>query len=169
MAGASIILMAGPKFSGKSAFVERLLPALRENGFSLTGFFQRGVFDENGFKAGYDLVSVDGAITVPLARRPGPDSPWQFDETAFARAAQMLDESAEVIILDEIGPLELSGGGHAAVLESALSAEMAVLLVVREELTENFRSMLADRDMVVLNFSPGSEEELTRRIVEILS
>lgn len=169
MSHVKTILVSGPKFSGKSAFVERLLPVLRARGLALTGFLQRGVFDKDGLKSGYNLVSVENGTSVSLARRANPDSPWQFDEPAFARAAQMLDESADVIILDEIGPLELSGGGHAQALQAALNMQVPLLIVVREELAEEFRHLWTHRDMVVLNFNPGSEEKLTRRILEILS
>jgi nucleoside-triphosphatase THEP1 len=169
MPDSKIILLTGPRFCGKSLFVENLLPVLLENGLSVTGFFQRGVFDGGGDKAGYDLVSVQNAESVPLAHRASPNSPWEFNEQAFDRAAEMIEDGADVIILDEIGPLELSGGGHAKTLQNALVAQSALVIVVREELALELKQSLPPRcEVAVIRFEPGNEEKLSRRILELL-
>ena len=169
MSEGKVILVSGPRFSGKSRFVEQLLPKLREKGLKLTGFFQRGVFDDNNLKTGYNLVSAENGTAVPLARRAGPGSPWEFDETAFERAREMITGGADVIIIDEAGPLELSGGGHARTLETALGMKSLILIVVREELAESLRRWLSgEREVTVLQFVPGAEETLAKRVLEIL-
>jgi len=168
MPDSKTILLTGPRFCGKSMFVENLLPVLRENGLSVTGFFQRGVFD-NGFKAGYDLVRVKDGQSVPLARRPDSDSPWEFDEQVFDHAAEMVKGGADTIILDEIGPLELSGGGHAKTLQAALKMHSNVIIVVREELAgEMKQSLPPGRDVTVIRFEQGNEENLSRQILGLL-
>ncbi len=165
-----VILIAGPKFSGKSRFVEQILPKLREQGLEVTGFFQRGVFDAEGTKTGYDLVSAQDGSAFPLARRAGPDSYWKFDEKAFASTTEMVTGQADVCVLDEIGPLELSGRGHAAVLGAALRMRVPLIIVVREELLGELRRRLpADREATILHFMPGKEAGLLRHIIETLS
>lgn len=169
MTGARTILIVGPRFSGKSRFVENLLPKMREGGLRLTGFLQRGIFDEAGVKVGYDLVSVEDGSAVPLARRATPEGPWEFREEGFEKAAGLVREDADLCILDEIGPLELSGGGHAQTMRRALSTDAAVLIVVREELEEAIPDLIPDtRDIHVVHFSPEAEERLGSRILSLL-
>ncbi len=169
MADSKTIFIVGPRFSGKSRFVENLLPEMRDSGLKLTGFLQRGIFDEVGVKVGYDLVSVEDGSTIPLARRAAPDSLWEFRNEAFDKAAGLVREDADVCILDEIGPLELSGGGHAETMRRALSTGAAVIIVVREELEEHLLKLIPDtRDVHVVHFSPGTEDESSRRILSLL-
>jgi nucleoside-triphosphatase THEP1 len=169
MANSRIILVVGPRFSGKSRFVENLLPKIRESGLRLAGFLQRGVFDETGVKIGYDLVSVEDDSAVTLARRSALEGPWEFRDEAFEKAAGLVREDADVIILDEIGPLEISGGGHAETMHQALSTGAAVLIVVREELEEHFFKHMPDtRDVHVVHFSPEAEESLSGQILSLL-
>jgi nucleoside-triphosphatase THEP1 len=169
MSSPRAVLIVGPRFSGKSRFVEHLLPRMREGGLRLAGFLQRGVFDETGHKAGYDLVSVEDGSAVPLARRSAPDTSWEFHNEVFKKAAELVREDADVCILDEIGPLELSGGGHAQTMRQALATGAAVLIVAREELEQQLLGLLPDtRDIHVVHFSPGSKEKLSRQVLSIL-
>ncbi|HUT77178.1 MAG TPA: nucleoside-triphosphatase [Polyangia bacterium] len=167
---ARVILLSGPKFSGKSRFVERLARELREAGVRVSGFFQRGVFDGAGNKIGYDLVDVAAGATRPLARISGARDAWVFDDAAFADAAANLDSEAELVIVDEAGPLELSGRGHRQTLERALDGRGPILLVVREELEESFRAMLATRAGTAhVRYLPQSAGETSERIRELLA
>lgn len=169
MPGARTILIVGPRFSGKSRFVENLLPRMRKAGLKLAGFLQRGVFDETGTKIGYDLVNVEDGSAVPLARRGTPEGPWEFHDEAFEKAAGLVRENADIIILDEIGPLELSGSGHAQTMRHALATSAAVIIVVRKELEKVIPELIPDtRDIHVMHFSPGTEEELSGQILSLL-
>ena len=170
MSGRKIIILSGPKFSGKSLFIEKLLPQLREKKLSLCGFYQRGMFNERGAKIGYDLVNAGDGTSLPLARRAQPDAPWEFEGEVFLHAAGMVSDGADLCILDEIGPLELSGGGHAKTLEAALEMSNCLIIVVREELADEFRLVLpGDRELFVVDFDSSEEARAARRILEILS
>ena len=169
MTGARTILVVGQRFSGKSRFIENLLPKMRDSGLRLTGFLQRGVFDEAGNKVGYDLVSVENGSTTPLARRSAPEGPWEFREEAFEKAAGLVREGADVCILDEIGPLELSGGGHADTMRQAFATSATVIIIVREELEKQIVELLPDtRDVHIINFLPENEAELSGQILSLL-
>jgi nucleoside-triphosphatase THEP1 len=78
-------------------------------------------------------------------------------------------KDADIIILDEIGPLELSGGGHAQTMRRALSTSAIVLIVVREELEKVIPDLIPDtRDIHVMHFSPEAEEGLSGQILSLL-
>jgi len=163
------ILLFGPLFSGKSLFVERLADSLRGEGIAVAGFVQRGVFDAGGDKIGYDLVGLSSGAQRPLARRSKVGRGWRFDEAAFEVAREEVRSSAFTII-DEIGPLELDGRGHAAAVERALTLPGAVLVVVREALVERARRWLSSYTPVeVVRFEPGRDEEIAAKIRERFS
>ena len=139
-----VILLRGPKFSGKSLFVERLAARLSGEGIRVTGFFQRGVFDEAGRKKGHDLVLLPNGESRPIARRSGKSDEWSFFDEAFALAAESIDEDAEVCVIDEIGRLELKREGHFRVFEHAMKLDMPLIIVVREKLADDVVGILGD-------------------------
>jgi nucleoside-triphosphatase THEP1 len=161
------LLLVGPVSSGKSLFVERLTGPLRSAGLDVCGFFQRGVFGADGSKIGYDLVGLTSGKERALARREETGQGWRFDASAFDAALAEVRPAA-LAVIDEVGPLELRGGGHAAAVERALACSDAALLVVREALADRVERWLSPRaEVVVVRFEPGREEELAARIIDL--
>ena len=67
--------------------------------------------------------------------------PFRFHAEAFRVAADHLDALAAdpeigTILLDEVGPMELAGGGHAAILRRLLRTDKQLVLCVRTECLE---------------------------------
>jgi nucleoside-triphosphatase THEP1 len=101
-----------------------------------------------GERIGYDALQLPGSEPIPFARVAGREPPeWNAGEkigcfslsesavrAANDRLVRAAAEAADVII-DEVGPLELAGGGLSrgvrAVLASTL--ERVIYLVVRRE------------------------------------
>ena len=159
------IILSGPKFSGKSLLAEMLATRLADDGFAVSGSVQRGVF-ENGVKIGFDLIPARGGTPEPIIRRC-PDGKWNFISAAFQKAELMIQD-ADVVILDEIGPLELSGSGHAGALKKALASSSAVIAVVRDTLAGDLMKFAAGRRAAIVNFTPGNSETAAEEIVNIL-
>lgn len=164
------ILLVGPVFSGKSRFIEDLSSSLGAAGFAVAGFFQRGAFRADGRKIGYDLVGLSSGSCRPLARRSEAGDRWLFDDAAFESARGEVREDADLVVIDEIGPLELAGKGHAKAVDRALSVSPTVLIVVREALADEAVKWLSARaDVIRVCFEPGRGDEITAEIREILS
>jgi molybdenum cofactor guanylyltransferase len=155
------ILLAGPVFSGKSRFAERLVARLRADGRVVAGFVQRGAFDPGGRKIGYDLVGLASGAIRPLAQRSDTGDGWRFDETAFGAALGEIRDGADLIVIDEVGHLELAGRGHATAVDRALASSPVTLIVVREALADRALEWLSPRaDVSVIRLEPGREEEI---------
>jgi nucleoside-triphosphatase THEP1 len=156
--------------SGKSLFVERIVGALRCEGFAISGFLQRGVFGADGRKVGHDLVGISSGSCLPLARRSEPGEGWRFEDDAFEAAVGEVRVGADLVVIDEVGHLELAGKGHAAAVERALSSSAAVLIVVREALAEDATRWLSPRaDVNRVRFEPGEEEKILSEIRALLT
>jgi nucleoside-triphosphatase THEP1 len=128
--------------------------------------------------------------------------PYSFDPAGLARALRVLERAVsagcDLLMVDEIGPLELEQGkGFAPILDSAhwrssrtvrlsspepsfatpeensedsLSGErpMHTLIVVRPALVEKLRQRLGRVAFVVFNVTEENRDELPLRIVEAL-
>lgn len=167
---ARAILLVGPVFSGKSLLVERLAASLRADGIDVAGFVQRGVFDARGEKVGYDLVGLSSGERRILARGDGAGQAWRFEADAFRSALAEVRTGADLAVIDEVGPLELEGEGHAAAVERALESSRTVLVVVRETIAGEVEALLASRgaEVVPVRLGIGGGEEAACRIRELV-
>lgn len=138
------VILAGGMNTGKTTAVRDLVSQLQREKVDVGGFCSPGIWRE-GQKVGYTLHDFHSSNDIPLAT-------WQ-DGTRGIRQGRFLflDEglrggrealersmSSSVIVLDEIGPLELRGEGFAKALERIVSTYGGVsLLVVRNSLVES--------------------------------
>ncbi|MDX6767914.1 MAG: nucleoside-triphosphatase, partial [Elusimicrobiota bacterium] len=138
----ALFLVAGPAGSGKSAFLAALVERLRERKVGVAGLLSPGEH-AGGVRTGFDAVDLATGRRVALSRRGGPPEwpalvgPFHFspEGLAFGRAALAAD--AEVLVVDEVGPLELAGGGWAAALDAlALTRRRPMVWAVRDGLVD---------------------------------
>jgi len=135
-----LILWVGPKHSGKTTGAARLVEKARAEGFVVAGCLALSVH-ENDQLVGFDLINLRSGARTALARRetgPRGDSRFHFLATGLTLGNEALDPTAttdaDLIIVDEFGPLELAQGGwRAAADRLMLSTKAVLLLVVREE------------------------------------
>jgi nucleoside-triphosphatase len=113
-----IVLLTGDAGSGKTTLLARLAVAARQAGFRVAGLLSPAVF-EGACKTGIDLIDLAGGGRRRLARlrRPGdpPDAlviRWTIDPEALAWGDAILRRlpPCDLLIIDEIGPLEFNGG-----------------------------------------------------------
>jgi nucleoside-triphosphatase THEP1 len=109
----------------------------------LNGFLAFGIHDETG-RIGYDLESVSTGERMPYIRsKPAPDTlkhgKYFFNTSGLAFGKQILDQinkdNTDLIIIDEIGPVELKGKSWAGDIERLVrNLSVPHLWVVRKPL-----------------------------------
>lgn len=125
----------------RTAGLSQTLAELSAQGLRAAGFMQRSLRDEAG-GAGSELLRLGGDERLTLARAASvPRGPHEeafcsmvFDSQVFARARAWLAEDApgaDLLVLDEIGKLEVAGRGHHDAVLDALKGPAPVLLSVR--------------------------------------
>lgn len=174
-------------FSFFNGLVQHVLPAGKRNRI-LTG--DKGQGKSTAVKEMYaGKPGIDGIITVrregdlrdfhilskgeswSMQGSEDYDGPWlevgrfRFSDEAFRRASQYLLESARkpetrLLVIDEIGPLELRGLGFAEVLKQIIEmpAGPDLLLVVRSGLEQKVREYFWLTDAQVIDFESGLSE-----------
>ena len=143
-----VILWVGPKHSGKTTNAARLVEKARAEGFVVAGCLALSVHENNRL-VGFDLINLRSGAQTALARReatPGGDSRFRFLATGLTLGNEALDSAAatdaDLIIVDEFGPLEFAQEGwRAATDHLMLSTQAVLLLVVREELAAEVQQL----------------------------
>jgi len=140
-----IFIITGGHGSGKSSLAAALAGLLRAGGQKPAGIIAEGYWGQ-GKRAGFDLLDLSSGGRTPLCRRePGGATRaggFRFfaEGLAAGRAAFSAEKlsSAGAIFLDEVGFLELEGGGWAPQLESLLGENGPdLVLVARDYLLKN--------------------------------
>ena len=135
------VLLVGGIGSGKTSTGLRLLSLLRQSGIAAGGFLAPRVM-EGGETVGYSLIDLATNATHPFASLEPSDVPigrFFVSEKGLATAdhtvTKALDDT-QVVFIDEVGRLELRGGGHAPAVARLLASDVLPILLVRDELVD---------------------------------
>ena len=153
------VVVTGAPSCGKTAAVVRLAEILGDRGVPIAGFVQIGVIEEES-KVGFnvlDLLSHDEAGLARLAGRKGGEFGTRFvfsaEGFALGRAALGRAERGGVVIVDELGPVELRGEGHMPAVVKAMTVPglAAAVIVVRRSLVPSLLATLDATDAIVID------------------
>lgn len=145
MKAAGIFSITGQVQGGKTTFLTELSKALDNRGLKIDGFLCPGEFEE-GQRSGFSLKNIRTGEEVPMAslhetidwikyRR------FWFNPVAFKRGKEWIREclkqEAQVIVIDEVGPMELEGSGWSVLLDDLVKETVPVQLwSVREHILQ---------------------------------
>jgi nucleoside-triphosphatase THEP1 len=162
-------ILTGERGAGKTG----LCLELSRNGALFTGVISPALFDGEGRKIGFsahclrtgeqwELGRSDAALAGPVFGK------HSFSAEGIARANQCLREAFArqdaVVIVDEIGPLEIERGEGFFPILSSLAGSGDLLVVTRLRLVEKVAGYLPHHSKEVFQLSPDSREDLTSRI-----
>ncbi len=171
------IILTGAVQSGKTTLAEALVKELRRHRQEVAGIIARGLW-ENGQRSGFDLVDIGTGRVTPLARRKvvsgssasltGFDffvAGWKAGKRALAVENC---RQAEVVVVDEVGKLELAGRGWAPLLPALLSLTRPVhVWIVRESLLAQVRQIWKVPSTVVVR--PDACGDIRKNVDSLLS
>ena len=140
-----IYLLTGEIQSGKTNLCLELIEMAKAEGILLGGVISPGVFDE-GKKIAIDLMDLKSGERRNLAGERGEEDPeistqrWAFKTDAIAWGNQVLKSAipCDLLIIDELGPLEFNRGeGWMSAFEVIASEGYRwAIVVVRPSLLE---------------------------------
>jgi len=138
----SLALLVGDRHSGKTSTCRRLVESARARGQTVGGILAPAVY-EGGRCIGYEVVDLATGQSTRLATTAGSglEQTGRFHFLAegltLGRAAleRTIEPAPQLVIVDEVGQLELEGGGWSWQGDQ-LAADRSgrTLLVVRREL-----------------------------------
>ncbi len=136
-----IIIVTGIVDSGKTTLIKNIINELESKNLRVAGIYSEKVF-ENNLRAGYNVVDITTRNQEVFLRKSNSHytiavGNYTINPDAVAFGTTILNtdihRTANLLIIDEIGKLELNNQGWAAGLEDILSKQHNnLLLVVRE-------------------------------------
>jgi nucleoside-triphosphatase THEP1 len=167
-AGETVIL-TGETGSGKTTLVLALVERLRAGGLQVAGIVAPGMLHHSR-RSGFDVVDLRTGERRPLSREAnveGSHARWSrfaFLPEGLSLGAEALGDSAldaDVIVVDEVGPFELSGGGWAGALDAlAARYDGVMLIVVRRSVVDAVRSRWGAGRALVFDANTTTPEDL---------
>jgi nucleoside-triphosphatase THEP1 len=162
-----VLVLSGPVHGGKTTFLEGAVPVWAGRGLACAGFLSPAVADAAGMQ-GYDLLEIGTDRPRPYLRRQGTPGaertgPYFFVPDALERARSIIRESgpAGLLVVDEVGPLELAGGGLWPALRDALKRQdRTFLLVAREDILAGLAAALAPLVPVVFDVRDAEDRQM---------
>ncbi len=139
------LLVVGEPGSGKTSWCREYIDRQRKSGSTIGGILSPAI-DKQRQRIGFNVIDLVTGQEVPFARLSryrsfkGAEVVGDYtisrDGISFACGAirRAVESGCELVVIDEIGPLELRGNGLMPAVQSALASPVDVLIVVRSSL-----------------------------------
>ena len=134
-----LVILTGETGSGKTTWAGEIVGVLRARGVMVGGVLAPGLLTDTR-RTGFDVTDLSTGRTVPLCREgdAGASAGQRWGRFTFTReglelgreALTVRGRSADVIVVDEVGPLELAGGGWAEALDALAGGFGGQVLVI---------------------------------------
>jgi nucleoside-triphosphatase THEP1 len=154
-----IVVVTGPSNGGKTEVAAAAVKCLRDDGVQVCGFLQPGEF-QDGRKVGFrlrDVATDEEVLLATLGDRSAGEfgTRYRFSDDGFRLARQALSRavSGSIVIIDELGPVELRGRGHMPSVRRALMEPdlRGAIIVVRRTLVPSLLADLDASDAIVID------------------
>lgn len=148
-----LLLLTGPPGVGKTTALLRIAEALKAKGYGVGGMISRDV-RRDGSRIGFEVMDFSDGRTGVLATvnqnkcpRVGKyhvelDDLNRVGVNAILRAVENLD----VVIVDEIGPMELFSEQFREVVRKAFESQKLVLCTIHWKMTDNLIDSIKKRE-----------------------
>ncbi len=173
------VVLTGQVHIGKTTVCRAVADWARQRGYSVCGILTPPILDESGARLGIEALDLASGERRELARvdrdRGGPHvGAYHFNPIALQWGqdvmARAIAEGCDLLIVDEIGRLELEQNrGFNLVLDFlATSAVPRSLLVVRTVLLDAFCRRLPNLEFLTLEVTEANRDALPLEIVRRL-
>ncbi len=136
------VVITGRPGVGKTTLFQKVVARLRAQGYRVEGFICPEV-RQGGKRIGFLIRSLDGSLEAWLARVEGcygpPVGRYRVCHEAEEVAREAIEKAireADMIGIDEVGPMELKASGIRSAILRALSSGKPAILVVHRRLSD---------------------------------
>lgn len=173
------VLLTGERQIGKTTVCKQVAELARRLGYDPAGVLAPAILGEDGLPVAYHALMVSDGEQRLLARSDGDlagpsTGRYSFDTDVLSwvigRLRGAISQGCDLLIVDEIGPLELEQGEGLAPILSDLSAKglPPLLLVVRPELVGRLQRRLSGVPLRTFTVTQQNRQDLPHDIVKEL-
>ncbi len=170
-----IVIITGKMDIGKTTFIKKVIENLKSKNIKVGGIYTQKV-KENNERIGYDLVAVQTNKSEIFLRIEGNENLEKIGIfSVFPKALALGIESLklennkenQLVIIDEIGKLELENKAWAKSLDELIQFNKNhLLLVVREDITEKIIKKWSLQNYFVFNLNENQSQNAEKTIME---
>ncbi len=173
-------LLTGPPGIGKSTVVSKVVYLVRSRGYGVGGCLTRER-RKGRERVGFTIVDLMTGLEGPLASSETSLGPrvgrYRVNIKGLAEvgagALRRAADGAEVIVIDEVGPMELTSPDFKRATEACFATGKPMLAVVHEKMKDPLIEMIRDlpgKEMteITLHNRDGLPELLARQIFAVL-
>ncbi len=169
----NIFLVTGKVQSGKSTFINSFIQLCKQQNLNIAGFIAEGTF-KNSKRESFILHDIETEEKTILGGRSEKEG-WSryrdfyFNPEAFRAGEEILsgglERGADLLVLDELGPMELAGEGWSGIIEKlAKNYDIPQLWVVRDRILREVRDRWNVPQQNVVHAANADAEQLLQRI-----
>lgn len=165
-------LVTGPPQSGKTTVIENTVERLEALGVAVGGLYSPEI-RVDGERVGFELVDVATRDRTTMAHVDYEDGPavgtYRIDTDAVdefaSRALANASERADLVVVDEIAPMQLHSTVFVDELARVLDSRVSVLAAIQFESEFDFVEEIKHRrDVRLYKVTPETRETLPERL-----
>jgi nucleoside-triphosphatase THEP1 len=172
-----VVIITGDIQQGKTTFAQKLISKLLEQRIMVAGFLSIGI-NENGIRTGFILSDIETARQIELCSDKKDEKRlklgrFYFNQEAISFGNEILNTDNlvdnQLIVIDEIGPLELNGQGWSSSIDKITRSYMIPhLWVVRKSLVQKISRKWNIGNVYVFDITDSSIQEVENKLNEII-
>ncbi len=170
-----VFIITGAVGSGKTTCIKNIIENFQQENISVSGVYSTRII-ENDNTTGYDVVNISTNKSVEFLRKEG-DSFQQkigrfyiFDEGLKTGNDALQNSNSQLIIVDEIGRLELLEKGWFDSVEQIIEkSENHLIMAVREEFVSEIIEKFKIQPEIILNISEENCETISKTIFSAMT
>ncbi len=171
-----IYIITEDEHKGKTTFVKTLVSRLNNTGLNVHGFIAEAVIKDNKL-TGYNLKNLKNNEKLQIITTSKHDDwlklgPYYFNPRGFDFGNEILNigniKNADLIVIDEIGPLELAGEGWCNQINNLLAGNSVPMIwVVRKSIIKEVIKKWNLLNYEIFNVALCNENEVFNKIINI--
>jgi nucleoside-triphosphatase THEP1 len=173
-----VFLITGAVGQGKTRQLQQIIETLKTQGISVGGVLSPRIM-EHGITVGYDVIDIGSGERAEFLREMAGDGPEKIGKYAILPAGleaglnalkSARESGCRVVVVDEVGKLELEDRGWAGDLDALVNdSQQTLILAVRDSNTELLQQKWNIRNCTVYNVSEEDPLRICEAIMPRLS
>jgi len=167
----TIVSISGAPSIGKTTTVINAARILKDRGLNVGGIVSREMRTKNNMRVGFefiDLITGNKSILATITGSGPRVGKYVVNLEGCRFAAERLNnaiESCDVIICDEIGPMELKSIDFANSLKNLLGVDKKVIVVVHQKLHHPLADQFRKKSSLLINIDLENREKGSEMLI----